>query len=469
MRKNSNRLVVLIIALSALSLATPTVVTAEVPSVMNFQAILLDDQGQIVPDSTYDIVFTIHPDSVSFPPEIVVWTELKTVETSGGLFNTMLGTNSPLTAEVFDGERWLQMRLTSSAQPFLPRTRIGATPYSYRVESIDKSSGGEVSGLLNPDSLQVGRSGFPGVLSVVQNTGTVAISMGQYSSQGYSLDVSDELSNYHTRIMPDGNGEGGVFSVRRNATSGGFAVDGNYNNTQEPLVSITGSTRATSFDMSATGSESVELPVDAIEGSEIKDEPGIACEIATNKVGLPDYGYTTLSVRSIASPTLGGYVYANATVQVTVSHMFGRLDSVLIGLSDVAGHLSYSQRTALVVAESAPTGVYASIVSVSGVFESNSMGTTVYLIASDRGSMTVVEVQQRTLVLMYFPTAYGVVDTSPDETAWQGSQALTPAEERLTSVRVNTERIEREMADMKARLLELERSMTEQESDNPQR
>jgi hypothetical protein len=125
---------------------------------MNFQAILLDDQGQIVPDSSYDIVFTIHPDSVSFPPEIVVWTELKTVETSGGLFNTMLGTNSPLTAEVFDGERWLQMRLTSSAQPFLPRTRIGTTPYSYRVESIDKSSGGKYRDT-ESDELQAGRSG----------------------------------------------------------------------------------------------------------------------------------------------------------------------------------------------------------------------------------------------------------------------------------------------------------------------
>jgi hypothetical protein len=456
-----------LIALTALLFIAPDPLSAVVPSVMNFQAILLDDQGRIVPDSSYDIVFTIHPDSVSFPPEIVVWTELKTVETSGGLFNTMLGTNSPLTAEVFDGERWLQMRLTSSAEPFLPRTRIGTTPYSYRVESIDKSTGGEVSGILNPDSVQIGRSGVPGVLSVVQDGGTVAISAWQFSSQGYSLDVSDELGNYHTRVMPDGNGEGGYLSIRRNASSGGFSVDGNHDGTGQPWVSIIGEASSVTFDLSTYGDNTVQLPASTVSKAEISDEPGLACETATDAVTVGNL--TSLALRSISCPSLGAYVYASATVELTVSHIAGSGDSLRVGLSKSLSALTGSQATDIAIPAALPTGDYVSIVTLNAVFDSDTMGDPVYLIGSDRYGPGTKRARERTLVLMYVPTAYGSVETASSQTLGIEDNSLTAAEERSVALRVNSERIERELADMKARLLELERSMTEQESDNPQR
>lgn len=469
MGKYSNRLVSWTFALSALSLVTPTAVIAEVPSVMSFQAILLDDQGQIVPDSSYDIVFTIHPDSVSFPPDIAIWTELKTVETSGGLFNTMLGTNSPLTAEVFDGERWLQMRLTSSVDPFLPRTRIGTTPYSYRVQSIDKSTGGEVSGTLNPDALQVGRSGVPGQLSVIQGSGIEGVAIQDYLGYGLSLTARDDAGNTYAQIRPDQDGDGGYLSLMRSEFNVGFRVDGNKLGTNDPEVRILGSSQSIDFDLGATGSETVELPVNAIEASEIKDEPGIASDISTSTVTLTNETATTISSRTIDCPNLGGYVYASATVCLTVQHGTGNLDSVTIGLYENPGDMSAILTTPpLVIPGGASWGDYASIVTVTGVFDADTMGTSVFLVARRSGAST-VKIAKRTLTLMYLPTAYGIVETSSNQTAGETNQVLTPAEERLASQRANSERIEREMADMKARLLELEQSMTEQESDNPQR
>jgi hypothetical protein len=63
---------------------------------------------------------------------------------------------------------------------------------------------------------------------------------------------------------------------------------------------------------------------------------------------------------------------------------------------------------------------------------------------------------------MYFPTG-------TERSTSTAGEENSPASEGDWPLRVNSERIEREMADMKARLLELERSVTEQESDNPQR
>lgn len=461
MKAYDGKLALWAILLLALMLATPTSTSAAVPSVMNFQAILLDDQGQIVTDSSYDIVFTIHPDSVSFSVDIILWTELKTVQTSGGLFNTMLGSISPLTAEVFDGDRWLQMRLASSTQPFLPRTRIGTTPYSYRVESIDKSSGGEVSGMLNPDTVQIGRSGMPGDLSVMRGNGIAGLLSGDYTGYGNQLRIYDEAGNPYFSIQPDADDAGGYLSIRRSATSTGLRVDGNFNGTQEPKVMVLGSSQSATFDMSNSGSGSVTLPVDAIEGSEMLDEPGVASNLSTAMLSVGS-ARTNLLSRTIVAPA-DGFILAIGTVEVRFSS-----DSAIvwIGLTNDYTVWPTSQQFMTTLRKSTPYDD-AKTVTVSAIFPVVAGADVIYLVASCHApGPTIPKAHNRYLSLLYVPTSYGTV--SPP-TASETVDAADFSEERLASLRVNSERIEREMAEMKARLSELERSMTEQESDNLQR
>lgn len=463
MRVQSKRRALFAFLAGAITLAVPMMSSAAVPSVMNFQAILLDDQGQIVPDSTYDIVFTIHTDSVETPPDIAIWTELNTVETSGGLFNLLLGTHMPLSAGVFAGETWLQMRLASSAEPFLPRTRIGTTPYSYRVESIDKSTGGEVYGTLNPDELEVGRSGVPGQLSVIQGSGIEGAAIQDYLGHGLSLTARDDAGNTYAQIRPDQDGNGGYFSLLRSEFNVGFRVDGNKTGTNNPEVRILGSSQSIDLDLSATGSESVVLPVDAIQSSEMFDEPGVASNLSTAVVTIGDTRTNLLS-RTIEAPA-DGFILAIGTTEVESNFDSAEVE---IGLTNDATVWPASQHFKTRLMAISPIGYDLKTVTVSAIFPVVAGFEVIQLVAQHDMQFTPGQVRayDRHLSLLYVPTNYGTVSTP---TAGESADVTDITEERLVSARANAERIEREMADMKARLLELERSMTEQESENPQR
>lgn len=470
MRKDSKRFVAVIIAFSAFSLAMPKAITAAVPSIMNFQAILLDDQGQIVPDSSYDIVFTIHPDSVGLPPDIAIWTEVKTVETSGGLFNTVLGSTNPLTAEVFDGERWLQMSLASNLQPFLPRTRIGATPYTFRVASLDGSKGGAVSGKLIVDPAEVGRAGIPGRLSVIQGSATDGAVFQPYGSHGTSFRINDEAGNACVQLRPDNSGEGGWLYVHRNdAGAAGFTVEGNTAGTLEPSVRISGSTQSMEFDLTHTGSAAVALTPGAIDASEILEEPGVASNMESSELTIAT-SRTNLLSRAIVAPA-DGYVFVAATVELSVSNDSG-LDSgrVYIGLTNDPAH-TYDTLSVLVPIDNRQMDDYTKQVHLSAVLPV-AAGVDTYYLFGTRAACSIntkIHASKRTLSVLYFPTQYGTVVVPSAESGTQNTSADTREGEARTAEAVNAARFEREVAAMKARLLELEQSMTEQDSDNPQR
>lgn len=437
--------------------APATTLLAEVPSVMNFQAILLDDQGQIVTDSTYEIEFSLYRDSANLlPPFQPLWVETQKVETEGGLFNALLGRVNPLTPQLFGDECWLEMRLTASLQPFSPRTRLGATPYTYRVASLDKSTGGEVTGSLNPDTLQVGRTGMPGRLSVIQDNGLDAVKAARYNSEGYSFDVSDEAGNYHTRVLPDLDGVGGYFSIRRNTANVAFSVDGNYDGTQEPLVSIIGSARVAEFDMSQAGSGAVQFPSDAIQASEVLDEPGVASRISTSTVTIGD-SRTNLLTRTITVPA-DGFVVATGTFQLYSGLNAGDSVMVYYGLTD--NGTTWPSSMSLEVKEY--NDAIIKPLSITGIFPVPAGATTFYLVASKYPTTSPASSWKQSLSLLYFPTSYGTV-TVP--TALSGSdQSRTESEddERQASARINADRIKRELAAMQARLLELEQTMQDQ-------
>jgi len=113
--------VTLIVALFVLS---PMVVGSSIT--MSFQGILTDIAGNTVPDSTYQVVFSIYDDSVGGNE---LWREVHpAVATSNGLFGVILGSITPLDQSVFSFlPRWLEIAVGADP-PISPRTRLTEVP-----------------------------------------------------------------------------------------------------------------------------------------------------------------------------------------------------------------------------------------------------------------------------------------------------------------------------------------------------
>lgn len=116
---------------------------AGTPSLVNYQGYLTDPGGSPVADGSYSVVFTIY-DSPSGGTS--KWTETQSITTSGGLFTVLLGTITPVIDTVFNNSsRYLGIKVASDPE-ITPRTQLVSTPYSYRISTVDGSTGGSISG-----------------------------------------------------------------------------------------------------------------------------------------------------------------------------------------------------------------------------------------------------------------------------------------------------------------------------------
>ncbi|MCX6832397.1 MAG: tail fiber domain-containing protein [candidate division Zixibacteria bacterium] len=127
---------------------------AGVPSLINYQGRLTASGGTPVADGSYSVTFKIYTDSVS---GTVLWTETKTVTTSGGLFSMMLGSVTPVPDSAFrSATSYLGIKIGADPE-ISPRTRLASVPYSSRVGTVDNASGGTISGDLTvTGDLQIG-------------------------------------------------------------------------------------------------------------------------------------------------------------------------------------------------------------------------------------------------------------------------------------------------------------------------
>ena len=121
-----------------------------VASRLNYQGRLVDPStGNPVPDDGYSMVFTIY-DAES--DGNVKWTETQTVTVTNGLFNVLLGSQTPLDASVFDGpDRWLQVEV--GGETLSPRQRITSVAYAFVADTL--SPGAEIRGTLPSPVLSI--------------------------------------------------------------------------------------------------------------------------------------------------------------------------------------------------------------------------------------------------------------------------------------------------------------------------
>jgi len=134
---------IMIITTLALMLAAGLAV-ADVPTTMNYQGRLTDDQGQAITDPV-DITFTLYGSETGID---TLWTE--TVygvdPDADGMFSAVMGLVNPVTNEAFAGEEcWLGIRIDGGMEEIVPRTEMTSGAYSFRVETVDGARGGAIT------------------------------------------------------------------------------------------------------------------------------------------------------------------------------------------------------------------------------------------------------------------------------------------------------------------------------------
>jgi hypothetical protein len=279
---------------------------------------------------------------------------------------------------------------------------------------------------------------------------------------GGGIRVFDKQVSDICGIVPGNQNGAGDFFVSRTSGNLGFEVIGNYAGTGDPLVNITGALRSASFDMSATGDLSVNLPVGAISAPEIMDEPGIASATQASASALTG-SYAAYASQTIFAPA-DGYVLVTATMDASPVHTNGTITTLIIGVSDGPSSLPTTQNFWLQLPAVMPTGTYHYPVTVSGLFQVTAGSHPFYLVA--RASTGAGNLFERQLSLLYVPTAYGSFIAPLTEAGSDGSKKegaaggpITPSEiaaQRAASESANAARMQKELDEMKARLAQLE-------------
>ena len=287
-----------------------------------------------------------------------------------------------------------------------------------------------------------------------------------HAAEGAGTSWYEETGSRYGFMEPDVNGEGGFLTVASGAGNA-LVVDGNTGSGSR--VTIAGGVTTTVFDTGLTGSDAVSLPTSAVEAVEILNEAGSANATDSSPVSLVSGFNTTLS-RSITAPS-DGFVIAIATGELTTAHTAGSTSNVQFAVSRSCASPSappVTQQQNTRIPSSAPTGSYGDIMSVHGLFQV-SAGTTTFCNVVQLIGSTSASIDDQNLSLLFVPSAYGVIQSNlTDEPGGREEDALAQAPltagdvqaERAASIQANEERVLAEMAAMRARMAELEASMT---------
>lgn len=123
-----------------------------VPREMNYQGLLLDDQGNPV-EGTHDLLFTIYQHRLYPIPGdwIAVYSETHAVDLDRGLFNVALGSQTPLDPGIFDGivfwggDLVVGVAVDGGAE-MSPRAPLLTSPYAFRSEYTNNMPWEEFNG-----------------------------------------------------------------------------------------------------------------------------------------------------------------------------------------------------------------------------------------------------------------------------------------------------------------------------------
>ncbi len=104
---------------------------SQIPLTMNYQGVLVDSGGEVVPDGIYSVSFSLYEADEGGSP---VWTETQDVDVSKGIFSVVLGAATNLDIP-FNTQYWLGVSVQSEPE-LAPRAPLTSTPYAFQALSV---------------------------------------------------------------------------------------------------------------------------------------------------------------------------------------------------------------------------------------------------------------------------------------------------------------------------------------------
>ena len=431
---------------------------AGIPHLIHYQGMLTDDVGQPL-SGTYKLQFFIYTGPTGGTP---LWSEFHLgIPLEDGLFTVLLGEFKPIPDSVFDEpERYLGIKVGTHPE-LSPRVRLTSVAYAYRSQiadtafhameavSAESDSDWTISGIdmysavsgdvgigtstpsakldvagnihssntVLADRLQLGTTSEDGELKLYGDASTSAYMQAREASNGgVELTLFDD-SGWMTHFLnASENGGGNLLMTRNGSGAPGFRVVGNYLDTEEPYVSVEGSSRDVIFDMRNSGDESVQLPYSSISSMEMKNEAGIGNSRRTTGSVSLDGSVQTILSRWMSFPT-AGYALVIATALVHVSHTVDAGQNVFLGVSQTAGEFPADQDNLYEhISSLFPTGNYANAVTVHSYFPVTQGFNWFYFLA--KLSSGTGYIGDANMTIIFFPTDYSVIlGGSPGKTA----------------------------------------------------
>lgn len=257
---------------------------------------------------------------------------------------------------------------------------------------------------------KIGSSDTYGKLEMYSRESSLAFAELYTSGSNGELRLRDYAGNIAAVMNGLSSDTGASLSLKRDASSSGIILDGNYNHTHSSRLRLLG-TNSADFNMSAPRNLSVVLPDDAICDDEIIDEPGAASSTTYFSAVPLSYYPTVTQIESctIDAPT-SGYVLVIGSCYVGAGHVYGTESYADIGVSDAPATFPRNQQLMLRIDDSVPSGSYAFPVTAHGLFEVSNGSNTFYLLGEKwSGDFAAGEIQ---LTCLFIPTAYGTIENT---------------------------------------------------------
>jgi hypothetical protein len=338
----------------------------------------------------------------------------------------------------------------------------------------------DVNGNVKADSIFLGSSSKAGLNGglLLQNAGAAdpVIELGDHIGFGGKVTLRDTSGLRHTRLEPDYNGAGGYLQIYRNDYQYAFIVDGNYEGSEEPLVSISGSSREVHFAMDDPGDSSVILPTGAVSAGEIRDEPGVSNDLGKSffflSSGHTGYTVDTLEI-TIPAP---GYVEVTGGCYLNLFHSQGTKTEIWVNIDQVAGNADWTLPGAKVasVPDTIPTTLWQFPCTSTRMYQETTAGLKRYYLNAYyyTGTDTMTNVARSYLSAAYYPTLYGSLTLAETDggtgrfaatrSAGDGTEfAVEPPRRTITREEHNA-RLEAEMAALRTEVEKLREEVRNQ-------
>ena len=337
------------------------VVEAAAPATLNFQARLLNSNGSLVPDGTYNIEFKLYNAVTSSGSSQgactgdanCLWTETRTgankVNVKNGYLSAYLGDVTSLPTTIWNQQLWLTMNIGGSGSPtwdgeMTPRIRLTSVPYAFRstvaesAETLYKNTG-SFAGTVDFGTMTADRKFlFPDTsLATTASPGTICVYNGATSNcpaatgSAYYIHNDTGLqttANFNIQGVNDsGPGtDGTIVGILRGA-AGGQTVD---------LLQFQATGGSVLAAVTATGNLQIASSLDVRSAGTLSIGTSTATAITLGKAGITTTNAGALTVTELGTFNGGLTSASNFTVTNAGNVAFQRntTDFTAVGTQD---------------------------------------------------------------------------------------------------------------------------------------